>query len=164
MAEETAEAATEAPESAPAESTTFTQDQVNALIAKEKGKFQQRYADYNELKKAAAKLEEIEAANATELEKAQKKAADLEAQLAETSAAALRQKVAMEKELPAKLVPFLTATDEEGLIEQADTLLENLKPETPDFDGGPREQAPEPLSPEEEHNRTFLAALGLQPN
>lgn len=162
MADETAPAESEPTESAPAESTTFTQDQVNALIAKEKGKFQQKYADYNDLKAAAAKLEEIEQANASELEKAQKKAAELESKLAETSAAALRQKVAMEKELPAKLVPFLTATDEEGLVEQASTLLETLKPETPDFDGGPREPAPEPKPPEVAHNDVFLAALGLK--
>jgi transcriptional regulator len=161
MAEETAPAATETPESAPAESTTFTQDQVNALIAKEKGKIQSKYADYGELKSAAAKLEEIEAANASELEKAQKKAADLEARLAETSAAALRQKVAVEKELPVKLHQFLTASDEEGLAEQAATLLENLKPETPDFDGGPREQPSDPVPPEVAHNEVFLKALGF---
>jgi transcriptional regulator len=161
MAEETAPAATETPESAPAETTTFTQQQVNDLIAKEKGKITSKYADYGDLKAAAAKLEEIEAANATELEKAQKKAADLEAKLAETSAAALRQKVAAENELPQKLVPFLTATDEEGLAEQAATLLENLKPETPDFDGGTREPPAEAKPPEIAHNDVFLAALGL---
>lgn len=164
MADETAPAESEPTESAPAETITFTQDQVNALIAKEKGRFQQKYADYPDLKSKAAKLEEIESANASELEKVQKKAAELESKLAETSAAALRQKVAMEKELPAKLVPFLTATDEEGLAEQAATLLENLKPETPDFDGGPRDPAPEPKSPEVAHNDVFLQALGLKPN
>jgi transcriptional regulator len=161
MAEETAPAATETPESAPAETTTFTQAQVNDLIAKEKGKIQSKYADYSDLKAAAAKLEEIEAANATELEKAQKKNAELEARLAETSAAALRQKVAAENELPAKLVPFLTATDEEGLAEQAATLLENLKPATPDFDGGTREPPADAKPPEIAHNDVFLAALGL---
>jgi transcriptional regulator len=161
MAEETAPAATET-ESAPADATTFTQDQVNALIAKEKGRIQSKFADYNDLKAAAAKLEEIEAANASELEKAQKRAADLEAKLAEASASALRQKVAMEKELPAKLVPFLTATDEEGLAEQAATLLENLKPETPDFDGGTREPAAPPEPPEVAHNKVFLEALGFR--
>ena len=161
MAEETAPAATET-ESAPADATTFTQDQVNALIAKEKGRIQSKFADYNDLKAAAAKLEEIEAANASELEKAQKRAADLEAKLAEASASALRQKVAMEKELPPKLVPFLTATDEEGLAEQAATLLENLKPETPDFDGGTREPAAPPEPPEVAHNKVFLEALGFR--
>jgi hypothetical protein len=162
MAEETATAESEATEPAPAETVTFTQQQVNDLIAKEKGKIKNQFSDYSELKSAAAKLEEIEAANATELEKAQKKAADLEAQLAETSASALRQKVAMEKELPAKLVPFLTATDEEGLAEQAATLLESLKPETPDFNGGTREPAAEPVPPEVAHNDVFLQALGLK--
>lgn len=162
MAEETVEAVTEPTESAPAESATFTQDQVNALIAKEKGKFQQKYADYGDLKAAAAKLAEIEAANASELEKAQKKAADLELRLKETETAALRQRVASDKELPAKLVPFLTATDEESLAEQADTLLESLKPETPDFDGGTREPPAEPKPPEVAHNDVFLQALGLK--
>ena len=161
MAEETAPAATET-ESAPADTTTFTQDQVNALIAREKGKLQSKFADYGDLKAAAAKLQEIEAANASELEKAQKKAAELEAKLAEASASALRQKVAMEKELPAKLVPFLTATDEEGLAEQAATLLENLKPATPDFDGGTREPTPNPDPPEVAHNKVFLEALGFR--
>jgi transcriptional regulator len=162
MAEETAPAATEpTTEPAPAETVTFTQEQVNNLIAKEKGKITSKYADYSDLKAAAAKLEEIESANATELEKAQKKAAELEARLAENSASALRQKVAMEKELPAKLVPFLTATDEEGLAEQAATLLENLKPETPDFNGGTREPAAPPESPEVAHNKVFLQALGF---
>jgi transcriptional regulator len=163
MAEETAPAETEpTTDSAPAETVTFTQQQVNDLIAKEKGKITSKYADYSDLKAAAAKLEEIESANATELEKVQKKAADLEAKLAETSAAALRQKVAAEKDLPAKLVPFLTATDEEGLAEQAATLLENLKPATPDFDGGSREPSADPVPPEVAHNDVFLQALGLK--
>lgn len=163
MADEAAPAESEATtESAPAETTTFTQDQVNALIAKEKGKIQSKFADYSDLKAAAAKLEEIESANATELEKAQKKNAELESKLRETETVALRQKVAAEKELPAKLVPFLTATDEEGLAEQAATLLENLKPETPDFDGGTREPPAEPKPPEVAHNDVFLAALGLK--
>ncbi len=163
MADEAAAAESEATtESAPAETTTFTQDQVNALIAKEKGKIQSKFADYSDLKAAAAKLEEIELANATELEKAQKKNAELESKLRETETVALRQKVAAEKELPAKLVPFLTATDEEGLAEQAATLLENLKPEAPDFDGGTREPPAEPKPPEVAHNDVFLAALGLK--
>jgi transcriptional regulator len=165
MADEAAPAESEATtESASAETTTFTQDQVNALIAKEKGKIQSKFADYSDLKSKAAKLEEIESANATELEKTQKRAAELESRLKETETIALRQKVAAEKELPAKLVPFLTASDEEGLAEQAATLLENLKPVTPDFDGGTREPPADPKPPEVAHNDVFLAALGLKNN
>ena len=166
MPEETATAEPEATtETSTEESgTTFSQEQVNDLLAKQKGKITSKYADYGELKSAAAKLTEIEEASATELEKAQKKATDLETQLAETQANALRQEVVIEKALPAKLASFLTATDKESLIEQADTLLENLKPANPDFDGGTREPTPDPVSPEEAHNATFLEALGLTPN
>lgn len=165
MADEAAPAESEATtESAPAETITFTQDQVNALIAKEKGKIQSKFADYGDLKSKAAKLEEIESANATELEKAQKRSAELESRLRETETIALRQKVAAEKELPANLVPFLTANDEDGLAEQAATLLENLKPVTPDFDGGTREPPAEPKPPEVAHNDVFLQALGLKNN
>ena len=76
MAEETAPAESPAPEAATADSTTFTQAQVNDLIAREKGKIQSKYGDYNELKSKADKLAEIEAASATDLEKVQKKADD----------------------------------------------------------------------------------------
>lgn len=166
MAEETAPAGPEATtESAPAEpAKTFTQEQVNDLLAKQKGKVESKYADYGDLKAAAAKLQEIEEASASELEKAQKKAAEAEKSLAETQAKLLRHEVATEKEIPAKLVPLLTATDKEGLEAQADLILENAKPATPDFDGGTRQPTPDPETPEQAHNRTFLEALGLTPS
>lgn len=163
MAEEAAQAESEATtEPANAESgTTFTQDQVNALIAKEKGKFQQKYGDYGDLKAKAAKLDEIEAANASELEKAQKSAEKAQSEAQEAATKLLRYEVAQEKEVPAKLVPLLTATSKEELEAQADLLLENVKPVSPSFDGGSREPAEEPLTPEQEHNKLFLQALGI---
>jgi|GEM_PF-2047254 len=166
MPEETATAEPEATtETSTEESgTTFSQEQVNDLLAKQKGKITSKFADYGDLKAAAAKLTEIEEASASELEKAQKKATELETRLKETEASALRMEVASEKELPAKLVPFLTATDRDGLAEQANTLLENLKPANPDFDGGTREPTPDPVTPEQSHNETFLKALGLKTN
>jgi len=160
MAEDTAPAAPEATtEPAPAEST-FTQAQVNDLIAKEKGKIQGKYGDYGELKAKAAKLTEIEEASASELEKAQKKAAEAEKQLATTQAGLLRHEVATEKGVPGNLLPLLTATDKEGLEAQANLILENAKPATPSFDGGTREPTPEPKSADQSHNDTILAMLG----
>lgn len=161
MAEETAEAASETTQEPKASEPTFTQQQVNDLIAKEKGKIQSKYGDYGDLKAKAAKLAEIEEASASELEKAQKKAAETESKLAETQARLLRHEVATEKEVPAKLVPLLTATSKEELEAQADLILENAKPATPDFDGGSREPVEEPLTPEQEHNKLFLQALGI---
>ncbi len=162
MAEEAATAESEASESASTESeTTFTQAQVNDLIAKEKGKIQSRFGDYADIKAKAAKLEEIENANASELEKAQKKAAEAERIANESTAKLLRFEVANDLEVPAKLVPLLTATDREGLEAQANLILENAKTATPNFDGGAREPAEEELSPEEAHNKLFLKAVGL---
>lgn len=161
MAEETAPAESPAPEAATADSTTFTQAQVNDLIAREKGKIQSKYGDYADIKAKAAKLEEIENANASELEKAQKKAAEAERIANESTAKLLRFEVANDLEVPAKLVPLLTATDREGLEAQANLILENAKTATPNFDGGAREPAEEELSPEEAHNKLFLKAVGL---
>lgn len=164
MAEETAEAASETVAesgSTPESAKTFTQEQVNDLIAREKGKIQSKFADYNDLKGAAAKLAEIEQANASELEKAQGRATKVEKELAEAQAKLLRHEVAAEKEVPAKLVPLLTATGKEELEAQADLILENAKPASSDFGGGAREPAEETLTPEQEHNRLFLKALGI---
>mgnify|MGYP007101893404 CR=1 FL=1 len=52
-------------------SRTFTQDEFNSLIAREKRSLRDKYADYDELKAKAAKLDEIEQAQKTDLEKAQ---------------------------------------------------------------------------------------------
>lgn len=142
-------------------STTFTQQQVNDLIAREKGKIQARYEGYDDLKAKAARLDEIEAENATEIEKANRAKTKAEQDAAEAKTKLLRYEVAQEKEVPAKLVPLLTATDKESLEAQADLILENAKPAEPSFDGGAREPAPEPKTPEEQHNQQLLQMLGL---
>lgn len=48
---------------------TFTQDQVNALLADQKRKIGERFADYDDVKAKAAKLNEIEQASKSELER-----------------------------------------------------------------------------------------------
>lgn len=57
------------PPAPPADPKLFTQDEVNAILAKSKRSTPPD--DYEELKAAAAKLAELEAANQSELEKAQ---------------------------------------------------------------------------------------------
>ncbi len=52
----------------PPELRTFTQEQVNDLLARQKGDVQRRYADYDDLKQRASKLDEIEAEKQTDLE------------------------------------------------------------------------------------------------
>lgn len=50
---------------------TFTQDEVNSLLAREKREQQAKFSDYEDLKAKAAKYDELEEANKSELEKAQ---------------------------------------------------------------------------------------------
>jgi hypothetical protein len=61
-------------------------------------------------------------------------------------------------------VPLLTATTREDLEAQADLILENAKPATPEFDGGARETAPTPKSPEQDHNDLAVQLFGGRPN
>lgn len=111
-----------------------------------------------------AKLNEYEERDKSELEKLTGKLTKAEQAKAEADARLLRYEVAQEKEVPAKLVPLLTATDKEGLEAQADLILENAaKPASPDFDGGAREAAPEPKSPELALNDTVLELFGVKP-
>lgn len=169
MAEETGTPAPEAPEKPQGDSKTFTQEQVNDLIAREKGKLQSRYEGFDEIKAKAEELDRIKEENASEVEKAQRKATRAEQEAAEAKSKLIRYEVAAEKQIPAEALDLLTGNTREELEAKADKLLELVKSRTetdtqPDFDGGAREPAPEPQSPEDEHNAAVLALLGLTPN
>lgn len=51
------------------ESKTLSQDQVNALLAKQKREIAEKFADYDDVKAKAAKLDELEQSSKTELQK-----------------------------------------------------------------------------------------------
>ena len=110
------------------EAKSFTQEDVNHIVAKRVAK----YADYETLKEKAAKYDEIAEASKTELQKATERATALEAELnALKSAEQLRQmreEVASQKGIPSNL---LTASSREACEAQADELLEWAKPKTP---------------------------------
>ena len=50
---------------------TFTQSQLDAIVADRLKREREKYPDYDDLKAKAARLDELEAANKSELEKAQ---------------------------------------------------------------------------------------------
>lgn len=167
MAEETGTPAPEVTD-APA-SKTFTQDQVNDLIAKEKGKIQSRYEGFDRIKAKAEELDRIKEENASELDKAQGKLSKAEERAQQAEAKLLRFEVAAEKQVPSDALDLLTGNTREELEAKADKLLELVKSRTdtdkePDFDGGPREPAPDPKTPEAAHNEDVLKLLGIAPN
>lgn len=75
-----------------------------------------------------AKLDEIEQANLSDLEKAQQAAKAATDRLAEIEATSLRQKVAIEKGVPAKWVDRLRGSTEEELSADADLILADVQP------------------------------------
>lgn len=110
-----------------------------------------------------AKLNEYEERDKSELEKLTGKITKAEGRADAAEAKLLRYAVAQEKEVPAKLVPLLTASTREDLESQADLILENAKPASPDFDGGARETAPEPKTPEQAHSELIATLFGGGP-
>ena len=68
-------------EQTPVVSKTFTQEQVNALLADTKRKERDKFADYDEVKAKAGRLDQIEQESKTETQKALDKAAELETEL-----------------------------------------------------------------------------------
>ncbi len=78
-------------ESGQSQGKTFTQAELNAIIAERLEKAQKKFADYDDLKKKAAKFDEQEQANLSELEKAKQRIEQLTP--LETEALTLREKV-----------------------------------------------------------------------
>jgi len=117
---------------------TFTQDEVDRLIANRLARQKAQFGDYDELRKAAARLKEIEDSQKSEQQRlaeqveeaakartaAEERAKTLETQL-------LRQKVAIAKGLtPAQAARLQGATEEE-IEADADDLLAAFAPTTP---------------------------------
>lgn len=98
---------------------TMTPEQLEARLDRERAK----YADYDSLKDAAKRLEDIEAANKSELEKATDARQKAEQERDAARAEALRFKVASKHGISdedAEL--FLTGSDEATLTKQAERL------------------------------------------
>lgn len=102
---------TQSAEPTATEPQTFTQDDVNRIIAKRVAK----YADYDELKQKATKFDEQVEAGKSELQKATEKASSLQAELdalkEAESVRKMREEVADAKGIPAKLLTGKTAEE-----------------------------------------------------
>ena len=146
----------EAPEADAQESRQFDEAYVKKLRS-EAAKYR------TEAQEVKTKLQEYEDAQKSELEKAQDKLAKTEEAKAQAEATLLRYEVATSKGVPSQLMELLTGSSQEELERQADLILENAKPaEAPQatFEGGPREPAPEPKTPNQAHNELIVGLLG----
>ena len=102
------------------ESKTFTQDEVNSIVAERLNRERAKYADFDSYKQKAEEFDKLQEANKTELQKATERADGLERELSELKKAnelqSVRQKISNETGVPVNL---LTAETEESILEQA---------------------------------------------
>lgn len=109
-----------------------------------------------QLKELTSRLQAIEDKDKSELEKAQSRVAELEKQYGEERAQRLRLSVASQHSIPAEYVDLLTATDEEGLEQQAARVAQLVKASSaPEFARNPGQGAGngEPVKPSVDSGR-----------
>ncbi len=113
------------------ETRTFTQEEVNAIMAERVGRVHKKYADYDELKEQAGKYTELMESQKSDLQKQTERADALQAQLTALQKAddirKIREKVSSESGVPAHL---LNGEDEEACKAQAEAIKEFAKPQS----------------------------------
>lgn len=121
---------------------TFTQADVDRIVGERISGVKSKFADYDDLKKKAARADELEAAQMSEVEKAIKRAEDAENALkaveekaTQAELAALRIKVGTEKGIPAALIDRLSGNDAASIAADADAILAALPKPTPPSSG-----------------------------
>lgn len=114
------------------ETKTFTQEEVNAIIADRLKRESTKYSDYETLKAKASKFDEMEEAGKTELQKATEKADALQKKLDDltksNSVRDIRDKIASETGVPASL---LQGDTEELCMAQAEAILKFAQQPSP---------------------------------
>lgn len=138
---EIVETPTVEPESVPTPSEpeeqgkTFTQADVDRIVGQRLARDREQYADYDQLKEAAAELAKIREGEKTELQRIQEEL-DAERKARENaesaSAAMKRTQYGMDKGLPRDLAELLTAGDDESLDAQIEKLLPHVAPKAPE--------------------------------
>lgn len=100
---------------------------IQKRIARERAKYETKYADYDDLKASAQKFKEFEESQKTEEQKRQERDAERDRELAELKAEKLRATVADEKSDPENGVhvpeALLTGSTREELEASADALI-----------------------------------------
>jgi hypothetical protein len=112
-------------------SQSFTQADVDRIVAERLSRERGKFADYDDLKTKAAKFDEFENSQKTELQKANDALSAAQAELAVHKVAQVRQAAAAKVGLPADLAEFITASDPAAAEEQAKRLAERVKPAAP---------------------------------
>lgn len=116
---------------------TYTQEQLNAVLADHKKRIQAQFADYDDIKAQLATAQEASEAKVSEVATITTERDSLQSELTAKEMEALKLRVAMEKSVPAELIDRLKGSTAEELQADADVLLKAVRPSGGSgFDGG----------------------------
>ena len=116
------------------EGKTFTQADVDRIVADRLKRLEGKYAGFDELKAKADRLDELEAATKSDVEKLNERAAAADKRAADAEARANRMEVAAAKGLTAAQAKRLIGTTREELEADADDILAAFGSGTPGTD------------------------------
>jgi hypothetical protein len=130
---------------------TFTQADVDKLIADRVARERKKYAGHDDLKRKASEFDKLEDAKKSEAQKLNDQLAAAQVELQGYRVAEIRRNAAVEAGLDQRHAEFITAADAEQALEQAKRLAEAFKPATtqpgrPDLKQGARPQAQQTMS------------------
>lgn len=131
---------------------TFTQAELDQIVADRLTRERRKFGDYDDLKKRAAKLAEIEDAQKSEVEKLNDQLASTQVELQEFRVAETRRKAATEAGLDPEMAEYITSADPDEALAQAKKLADRLKPPEPktaDFRQGSRQPAKQGMTRDE---------------
>lgn len=111
---------------APSGATTFTQKEVNALIAKEKGRIQARYEGFDDIKSKAAEYDKLAEASKTETQRLSETAASAASRADSAELKALKYEVAAAAGMDLKHAHRLVGKTQKELEEDAKSLAEDF--------------------------------------
>jgi len=104
-----------------------SQDDLNRIIGERVARAKSKYADYDEVKAKAARLDELEQSSKSEADKVADRIAALERELETTRSGAMRARIQAKFGIADEDADlFLTAADEATLTKQAERLAERI--------------------------------------
>ncbi len=128
---------------------TFTQADVDRLLTDRLSRERKKFDGHDDLKKKAAKFDELEAAKKSEVEKLNDQLTASQVELQGYKVAEIRRSAAVEAGLDVKYAKYITAADDAGALEQAKELAKDIRPAEPraaDLKQGARPNTPQQAS------------------
>ena len=117
---------------APEGAKTFTQKELDQIVAERLKRERSKYEGFEDIKAKAAKFDELQEASKSELQKATERAEKLQSELDSIkktqSLKEMREKVAKEAGIPLKSMSLITGETEDICKEQAKTIMSMLNP------------------------------------